>query len=129
MERKVLKNILDANALDNLPLADIDLLLVENVGSLVCPAEFSIGEHRKVVISSIPEGDDKPFKYPAMFTIANAVVTNKMDLPPYLQFDVDRSSEAVREINRNVGIFGVSCPTSEVIGRWVSWFLAQMGRG
>jgi hydrogenase nickel incorporation protein HypB len=116
------------NALDNLPLADIDLLLVENVGNLVCPAEFNLGEHLKVVVSSVPEGDDKPIKYPAMFLIANAVVLNKTDLLPYVKFDSGRFREAVREINRKLDVFEVSCTTSQGIDRWISWLLSQMGR-
>ncbi|UCB43115.1 MAG: hydrogenase nickel incorporation protein HypB [Dehalococcoidales bacterium] len=116
------------NALDNLPLADIELLLVENVGNLVCPAEFNLGEHRKVVVSSVPEGDDKPIKYPAIFLIANAVVLNKTDLLPYVKFDAGKFCEAVRGVNRKVDIFEVSCTTGDGIDRWVSWLLAQMGR-
>ena len=115
-------------ALDNLPLPDIDLLLVENVGNLVCPAEFNLGEHRKVVVSSVPEGDDKPIKYPAMFLIANAVVLNKTDLLPYVKFDSDKFREAVKSVNRKVDVFEVSCTTSQGIDRWVSWLLSQMGR-
>jgi hydrogenase nickel incorporation protein HypB len=116
------------NALDNLPLTDIDLLLVENVGNLVCPAEFNLGEHRKVVVSSVPEGDDKPIKYPAMFIIAHAVVLNKTDLLPYVKFDSTMFREAVREINRKLDIFEVSCTTGQGIDRWISWLLAEMGR-
>jgi hydrogenase nickel incorporation protein HypB len=116
------------NALDNLPLADIDLLLVENVGNLVCPAEFNLGEHRKVVVSSVPEGDDKPLKYPAVFLIANAVVLNKTDLLPYVKFDFSKFREAVRDVNRKLDIFEVSCTTSQGIDRWTSWLLAEMGR-
>ena len=82
---------LDANmlsgALSNLPLSDIELLLIENVGNLICPAGFALGEHKKVLISSIPEGDDKPFKYPLMFHKADVVLINKIDLLPYLKFD------------------------------------------
>ncbi len=116
------------NALDNLPLADIDLLLVENVGNLVCPAEFNLGEHRKVVVSSVPEGDDKPIKYPAIFLIANAVVLNKTDLLPYVKFNSGKFREAVRDVNRKLDIFEVSCTTSQGIDRWTSWLLAEMGR-
>lgn len=116
------------NALENMPLADIDLLLIENVGNLVCPAEFNIGEHLKVVISSIPEGDDKPLKYPAIFLTADAVVINKTDLLPYLQFDTARFSESVRSLNQKVEIFEVSCTTGEGIDRWVSWLLGKMGK-
>ena len=116
-------------ALDNLPLADIDLLLVENVGNLVCPAEFNLGEHRKVVVSSVPEGDDKPIKYPAIFLIADAVVLNKTDLLPYVKFDSGKFREAVRGVNRKLDIFEVSCTTNQGIDHWTSWLLAQMERG
>jgi len=115
-------------ALDNLPLADIDLLLVENVGNLVCPAEFNLGEHRKVVVSSVPEGDDKPIKYPAIFLIANAVVLNKTDLLPYVKFDSSRFREAVRGVNRKLDIFELSCTTGDGMEPWLDWLLAEMGR-
>ena len=117
------------NALDNLPLADIDLLLIENVGNLVCPAEFNLGEHRKVVVSSVPEGDDKPIKYPAMFLIANAVVLNKTDLLPYVKFDSGKFREAVRGVNRKLDIFELSCTTGDGMEPWLDWLLAVMGRG
>ena len=116
------------NALENLPLADTDLLLIENVGNLVCPAEFNIGEHSKVVIASIPEGDDKPFKYPTMFIIANAVVLNKTDLLPHVQFDADRFSGAVRGINQRAAVFPVSCTQGNGIEEWMSWLLGEMGK-
>ncbi len=123
---------LDANmlssALSNMPLQDIELLLIENVGNLVCPAEFTLGEHKKVLISSIPEGDDKPFKYPLMFNIANAVLINKIDLLPYLKFDTQGFSQAVRGINEKVEIFQVSCTTGQGIQEWVSWLLTQMSK-
>ncbi len=123
---------LDANmlssALSNMPLQDIELLLIENVGNLVCPAEFTLGEHKKVLISSIPEGDDKPFKYPLMFNIADAVLINKIDLLPYLKFDAQGFSQAVRGINEKVEIFQITCTTGQGIQEWVSWLLAQMSR-
>ena len=123
---------LDANmlssALSNMPLQDIELLLIENVGNLVCPAEFSLGEDKKVLISSIPEGDDKPFKYPLMFNIADAVLINKIDLLPYLKFDAQGFSQAVRGINEKVEIFQITCTTGQGIQEWVSWLLAQMSR-
>ena len=123
---------LDANmlsgALSNLPLSDIELLLIENVGNLICPAGFALGEHKKVLISSIPEGDDKPFKYPLMFHKADAVLINKTDLLPYLKFDTQAFSQAVRGINEKVEIFQISCATSQGIGQWVSWLLTQMSR-
>jgi hydrogenase nickel incorporation protein HypB len=124
---------LDANmtstALGNVPLKDIDLLLIENVGNLICPAEFVLGEHRKVLISSIPEGDDKPFKYPLMFHQADAVLINKIDLLPYLKFDTDVFSQAIRGINQKVEIFSISCATGQGIEQWVSWLLSQIERG
>jgi len=116
------------SALGNMPLQDIELLLIENVGNLVCPAEFAIGEHKKVLISSIPEGDDKPFKYPLMFQKVDAVLINKIDLLPYLKFDIQGFSQAVRGINEKVGIFPISCTTGQGIQEWVSWLLTQMSR-
>ncbi len=123
---------LDANmlssALSNVPLSDIELLLIENVGNLICPAEFALGEHKKVLISSIPEGDDKPFKYPLMFHKADAVLINKIDLLPYLKFDIQAFSQAIRGINEKVEIFQISCVTGQGIEQWVTWLLSQMGK-
>jgi len=123
---------LDANmlssALSNIPVKDVELLLIDNVGNLLCPAEFTLGEHRKVLISSIPEGDDKPFKYPLMFHKADAVLINKIDLLPYLKFDAQGFSQAVRGINEKVEIFPISCTTGQGIQEWVSWLLTQMSR-
>jgi hydrogenase nickel incorporation protein HypB len=121
---------LDANmtsrALDNLALEDIELLLIENVGNLICTAEFQLGEHKKVVILSVPEGDDKPYKYPLMFHIADVVLINKIDLLPYLKFDIEGFSKAVRGINQKVEIFPISCITRQGIEEWVSWVMANM---
>ena len=121
---------LDANmlstALDNVPLKNIQLLLIENVGNLICPAEFTLGEHRKVLISSIPEGDDKPFKYPLMFHKADAVLINKIDLLPYLNFDTQAFSRTIKGMNEKVEIFPISCATGQGIEEWVSWLLTQM---
>ncbi len=123
---------LDANmtspALSNLHLDNIDLLLIENVGNLVCPGEFELGEHKKAVLLSIPEGDDKPYKYPLMFNIADAVLINKIDLLPYLKFDLEGFTRAVKEINRKAEIFQVSCTTGQGIEHWVSWILANLPR-
>jgi len=121
---------LDANmtsrALDNLALEDIELLLIENVGNLICTAEFQLGEHKKVVILSVPEGDDKPYKYPLMFHVADAVLINKIDLLPYLKFDIEGFSKAVRGINQKVEIFPISCTTHQGIEDWVSWVMANV---
>jgi len=123
---------LDANmmnsAFNHFPLQDIELLLIENVGNLICPAEFALGEHKRAVISSIPEGDDKPFKYPLMFHKADAVLINKIDLLPYLKFDIQAFSQAIRGINEKVEIFQISCVTGQGIGQWASWLLTQMNR-
>ena len=116
------------NALTNLPLPDIDLLLIENVGNLVCPAEFSIGEDLKVLIASVPEGDDKPYKYPLMFNTVDAIVLNKIDLLPYVKFDVDGFTKTVKNINAKVELFKVSCTTGEGIQPWAKWLRARMKR-
>jgi hydrogenase nickel incorporation protein HypB len=116
------------SALNNLPLADIDLLLIENVGNLVCPAEFNLGEHRKVLIASVPEGDDKPFKYPLMFNTVDALILNKIDLLPYVKFNVNTFTKTVQNINSKVEIFKVSCTTGEGVQSWAKWLNAQMGR-
>jgi hydrogenase nickel incorporation protein HypB len=115
-----------STALDSVPLGDIRLLFIENVGNLICPAEFSLGEHRKVLISSIPEGDDKPFKYPLMFHIVDAVLINKIDLLPHLKFDIDAFSQTIKGMNQKVEIFPISCTTGQGIEQWVSWLLSQM---
>jgi hydrogenase nickel incorporation protein HypB len=117
-----------ASALGDLPLKDIDLLLVENVGNLVCPAEFKIGEDIRILVSSTPEGDDKPFKYPLMFHEADAVLINKIDLLPLVKFDVDAFSKTIKGINRRAAIFPVSCTTDQGIDEWVAWLLGRMGR-
>ncbi|MDD5287921.1 MAG: hydrogenase nickel incorporation protein HypB [Dehalococcoidales bacterium] len=116
------------NALNNLPLSEIDLLLIENVGNLVCPAEFNLGEHRKVLIASVPEGDDKPFKYPLMFNTVDALVLNKIDLLPYVKFNVDAFTKAVKNINSKAAVFKVSCTIGEGVQEWAKWLIAQMGK-
>jgi hydrogenase nickel incorporation protein HypB len=115
-----------ASALGNLPLEEVELLLIENVGNLVCPAEFRIGENLRILVSSTPEGDDKPFKYPLMFHEADAVLINKIDLLPYLKFDIDAFSKAIKGINRKAKIFPLSCTTGEGVDQWVSWLLNQV---
>lgn len=121
---------LDANmvsqALDNLSLTQVDLLLIENVGNLVCPAQFTLGEHKRVVISSLPEGDDKPVKYPIIFSEADAVVINKLDLLPYLDFNLDTFQKAIEGLNPKVKIFQVSSKIGTGIDKWCSWILAEM---
>ena len=112
------------NALNNLPLEEIDLLLIENVGNLICPVEFALGEHGRVLISSLPEGDDKPYKYPAMFADADVVLLNKIDLKPYLDFNIDGFQKTVTGLNPDVRIFPVSGKTGEGLEPWFSWLEA-----
>ncbi len=119
------------NALNNLPIEAIDLLLIENVGNLICPAEFALGEHKKVMLLSAPEGDDKPHKYPLMFTEADVVLVNKIDLLPYLDFNIAAFNQAVTGLNPKVKIFPVSCKTGEGRDAWSSWLqdaIKQMGK-
>jgi len=116
---------LDANmmqsALEQLPLNEIDLLLIENVGNLVCPANMALGEHARVVVASLPEGDDKPIKYPNIFTKVDAVVINKIDLLPHLDFDLQAFQKLVKGLNPNARIFQVSCKTGQGIDEWAAW--------
>ncbi len=114
------------NALNNLPLDDIDLLFIENVGNLICPAGFALGEHKRVILLSLPEGDDKPYKYPTMFTEADVVLINKIDLLPYLDFDIVSFTKTVSGLNPKVKIFQVSCKTGQGLEGWFSWLEEQI---
>ena len=113
-------------ALNDMPLANIDLLLIENVGNLVCTAEFDTGAHKNVVIASIPEGDDKPLKYPLMFTVADVILLNKVDLLPHLRFDTDAYRKSVKGLNDKVEVFEVSCETGQGMAQWLSWLDRQL---
>jgi len=114
------------NALESLSLKDIDLLLIENVGNLVCPAEFRTGAHKRVMLLSVPEGDDKPYKYPLMFTLCQAIIVNKMDMLPLADFDITAFQRVVTGLNPNARIFQVSCKTGEGIENWVSWLESEL---
>ena len=115
-----------SNAFDNLPLQQIDLLFIENVGNLICPASFALGEDRNVLVASVPEGDDKPHKYPVMFSNADLVVLNKIDLLPHVDFDLHAFCEAVRGLNEKAEILEVSCKTGQGTDRWVAWLANQL---
>ena len=115
-----------SNALDSLSLEDTDLLLIENVGNLVCPAEFKTGAHKRVMLLSVPEGNDKPYKYPLMFTESAVIIVNKIDLLPLLDFDVTAFRQAVTGLNPNVKIFPVSCKTGEGMAEWISWLESEL---
>ena len=123
---------LDANmiyeVLSDLPLADIDLLFIENVGNLVCPAEFKVGEDIKVMLLSITEGHDKPLKYPLMFQESSALLLNKMDLAPHLEVDIDKIRRDSLSLNPNLKIFEVSCKTGQGISEWMEWVKTKVGR-
>ena len=116
------------SALLNLPLDEIDILFIENVGNLICPGSFDLGESIKLVISSTPEGADKPYKYPLMFTIADAIVISKIDLLPYVNFDMDGFNAAVKGINQKVEIFPVSSLKGDGMQKWVNWLAARAGK-
>ena len=120
---------LDANmvrgSFDQLPLDNLDLLLIENVGNLICPTDFALGEALKVMIPSVPEGDDKPYKYPAMFAEVDAIVVNKIDLLPYVEFDLTAFHKLVTGLNPNVRVFEVSCRTGQGMETWAAWLAAQ----
>jgi hydrogenase nickel incorporation protein HypB len=107
--------------LAELDLTQLDLLLIENVGNLVCTAAFAIGAHRNVLVASVPEGDDKPFKYPASYLAIDALVLNKIDLLPYVVFDMDRFRRGVEVLNPDLTFFPLSCTTGEGLEPWVEW--------
>ena len=115
-----------ADALPALPLKDLNLVVVENVGNLVCPANFQIGTHLNVLIASIPEGDDKPYKYPSMYRGMQALIINKIDLLPYVPFDMDYFRKGVEVLNPGVAIFPLSCKTGENMEAWVDWLVKKV---
>ena len=104
---------------------DFDLVLVENVGNLVCPAEFEVGEHAKVALLSVTEGEDKPLKYPVMFQAADCLLITKMDLAPYLEIDISQIVATVKQMNPNVKIIPVSAKTKEGLEAWFDWVRSQ----
>ncbi|MEI7850179.1 MAG: hydrogenase nickel incorporation protein HypB, partial [Chloroflexota bacterium] len=114
------------SALGQLHLNDFDLLIIENVGNLVCPAEFKLGTHKNILVASIPEGDDKPYKYPGMYRGVDAVVINKMDLLPYVSFRVDYFKRGIEALNPDAPQFEVSCSTGEGLGNWLNWILSNI---
>ena len=114
-----------STALPHLPLAELNLLFIENVGNLVCPANFNLGADLAVVIASVPEGHDKPYKYPGMFATANVVVLNKADLIDVFEYDVDYFRRGLEMVNPGVPVFVVSCRTGEGVDDLLDWVLAQ----
>lgn len=121
---------LDANmisqALKNIDLEDINLLFIENVGNLICPAEYKLGVNKNVVILSTPEGSDKPFKYPLMFSISDALIINKIDLLKSVDFNIEEVKSTVLKLNPEIKIFTMSCKTGEGIDNWIDWLKSQI---
>jgi hydrogenase nickel incorporation protein HypB len=116
------------NALPDLPLNDLDILFIENVGNLVCPAEFDLGASLAVVVASAPEGHDKPYKYPGMFASADVVLLNKCDLLQVFEFDVEYFRRGVAMVNPQAPIFQVSCRTGAGLQAWTDWLLEHVKR-
>ncbi|MCO6453467.1 MAG: hydrogenase nickel incorporation protein HypB [Caldilineales bacterium] len=116
------------SALDDLPLDEIDLLLIENVGNLVCPANFQLGAHLNVVVASVSEGHDKPYKYPGMFAAAHIVLLNKADLIDVFEFDVDYFQRGVQMVNAAAPLFVLSCKKGVGVDAWVTWLLGRMNK-
>lgn len=110
-----------ADALDKLDLSGIELLVIENVGNLVCPSNYDLGEAMKVVVASTTEGDDKPLKYPAMFRNASVLIINKIDLLPYLNCDITQLRQNAMQINPSLKVFEISCTSGVGISEWCDW--------
>lgn len=113
------------SALKQMDLTGIDMLIVENVGNLVCPASFQLGTHKSILIASIPEGDDKPYKYPGMYRGVDALVINKIDLLPYVPFNMDFFQKGVEILNPGLVSFPVSCKTGEGLDSWLEWLVGN----
>ena len=114
------------DALGDLNLDDLDMIIIENVGNLVCPAEFEIGESMKVTVLSVTEGEDKPLKYPLIFKESKAILINKIDLLPYVPFKKEQAIQDIRNLNPNGEIFEVSCTAYNGLETWLNWLRAQL---
>ena len=112
--------------LNELNYDGLDLVVLENVGNLICPAEFDTGAAKNVMILSVPEGHDKPLKYPLMFSKVDALIINKIDVAPYFDFDMNKLREYVLKLNQNVKIFPISAKTGEGVSDWTNWLLSEV---
>ena len=112
--------------LDGLETGDVELAILENVGNLVCPAEFDTGAVKNAMILSVPEGDDKPLKYPLMFSICDVVIINKIDVLPYFDFDVEKCKEYIKRRNPNAKVFMICAKTGEGVDEWANWLLGEV---
>jgi hydrogenase nickel incorporation protein HypB len=115
-----------SNALSQLELDHLDLLIVENVGNLVCPASFALGTHRSILIASVPEGDDKPYKYPTMYRGVDALILNKIDVLEAFDFDVEYFRHGVEVLNPNLDFLPLSCKTGEGMDQWLGWLSKEL---
>jgi len=113
-------------AVDNFNLDEIDLLIIENLGNLVCPAEFDMGENLRVVVLSVTEGEDKPLKYPLMFRVCHAALLNKIDLLPHLDYDRDAAVQNIHKVNPQMPIFEISAKTEEGFDSWIEWLIQKV---
>jgi hydrogenase nickel incorporation protein HypB len=113
-------------ALAQLPLNELDLLIVENVGNLICPAAFDLGTHSNIVIASVPEGDDKPYKYPNIYRGLDVLIVNKIDLLAYLDFDMDYFKKGLEMLNPGLETFALSCKTGEGLENWLVWLRSKL---
>ena len=113
-------------AIDALPLEELDLIVIENVGNLVCPTDFNLGEDAKVMILSVPEGHDKPYKYPGIFQVSEAVILNKVDTMPVFDFDEDEFTRVVRSLNPTAPIFRIAATKGEGVDEWADWLAARI---
>jgi hydrogenase nickel incorporation protein HypB len=114
------------NGLSQLDLTNTDLVIIENVGNLVCPAAFRLGEHFSIVIASIPEGDDKPYKYPNIYRGIQSLILNKTDLLPYVDFDMDYFKKGIDALNPGVAFFPLSCKTGDGFENWITWLKERL---
>lgn len=112
--------------LRELDLDALDLVIIENVGNLVCPAEFDTGSNKRIAILSVPEGDDKPLKYPLMFSVCDAIVVSKTDCLPYFDFDIQKMKQRVLKLNPSVKFFELSCKTGEGVPEWLDWLRTEL---
>lgn len=112
--------------LDGLETGDVELAILENVGNLVCPAEFDTGAVKNAMILSVPEGDDKPLKDPLMFSICDVVIINKIDVLPYFDFDVEKCKEYIKRRNPNAKVFMICAKTGEGVDEWANWLLSEV---
>ena len=121
-----LESAMIKRAVDVLDLDRLDLIIIENVGNLVCPTDFDLGENAKVMILSVPEGDDKPLKYPGVFQVSKAVILNKTDTMPIFDFDNDAFTSSVNKLNPNAPIFPIAATKGEGVDEWATWLADQI---